>query len=665
MHDVLRVDSVPDAVPRARRWIAERLAGTPAEDVAADAELVVSELVTNALLHGSAPVVVRVAVGETVRIEVSDGSRTAPMRPLARPDAMTGRGLALVAALARGWGVEPENGGKVVWAEIARDGPGEPGDTDIDALLAAWTGDDADPSERRYTVSLGDVPTDLLLAAKAHVDNLVREFALARAAEPGEAGTITPELGRLVEAVVSRFAEARQSIKRQAVESATRGAPRTRLTLHLPLDAADAGERYLNALDEIDAYARAARLLTLETPPQHRVFRRWYVEALVQQLRAAAAGRTVETETFERRLLREVEVIEVARRAADRAARLQTVSSGLVGTVTAVDVGRVVVSEAVAALGASSGGLIVLDHDDCLEVVSSVGYSADLLDRLHRETRWAPVPAAVAIRTGEPVWIESREDRDERYPSLGELEPGVVAMCAVPLHTADGVIGVLRFAFDGPRLFDTDERRFILTLAGQTAQALERAAATEAARVATEKLRFLAEASAALAESLDYRTTLRNVAHLAVPRLADWCVVHIAEDGALAALAVAHVDPERVAFAEELQRRYPVDPDAPYGVANVIRTGSSDLIARVPDELLVQVARDDEHLAGLRRLGLVSALVVPLAARGRVFGALSMVYAESGRHYDETDLALAEDLAHRAALAIDNANLFRALSERG
>ncbi|HVF03717.1 MAG TPA: GAF domain-containing protein [Frankiaceae bacterium] len=664
--DLLHVDATPDAVPQVRRWVAETLHGTVPPDLIDDAELVASELVTNALLHGRPPVVIRIVTDDVVRIEVEDGSRVAPVRALARPDAMTGRGLSLVSALSREWGVEQRNGGKVVWSELGD----EPAETesivDVDALLAAWDDGDVDvdiDAPRRYTVTLPDVPTDLLLSAKAHVDNLLREFTLAKSGDAR--ATISPEFGALIEDVVSRFAEARHAIKRQAVEAAQRGAPRTGLTLTLGLDAIEAGERYLDALDEIDAYARAARLLTLETPPQHRVFRRWYVEGVITQLRAASAGETPIVETLERRLLREVGVIEVARRAADRAARLQTVTAGLVGATTAEDVGNVVISEGVAALGAAAGGLILFGRGDHLDVRVSIGYNADLVDRLRSESRGASLPTAVAMRTGEPVWLESREERDERYPELADFEPGTVSMCAVPLHSVDGVIGALRFAFDAQKLFDADERRFIVTLGGQTAQALERANALDRARVASEKLTFLADASAALAESLDYRTTLRNVSRLAVPRLADWCVIHMPDGERIEAIAVAHSDPEQLAFADEFQRRYPVTPDAPDGVAWTIRTGQSELTRYQSDEVLVAGAKDEAHLAALRRLGIRSALIVPLAARGRIFGSLSMFYAESGRQYDEGDLALAEDLARRAALAIDNANLFRELTERG
>ena len=174
---------------------------------------------------------------------------------------------------------------------------------------------------------------------------------------------------------------------------------------------------------------------------------------------------------------------------------------------------------------------------------------------------------------------------------------------------------------------------------------------------------FLAEASRVLASSLDYERTLRNVAELAVPQVADWCAVDLVEDGAIRRVAVEHPDPEKVRLVRRLQERYPADPDAAVGVPHVIRTGASELAAEIPDDLLVSAARDAEHLRLLRELGLRSYVVAPLVARDGVLGAITFVLAESGRSYGAADLALVEDLARRAATAIENARLVRELRE--
>ncbi|HWG47207.1 MAG TPA: PAS domain S-box protein [Gemmataceae bacterium] len=177
-------------------------------------------------------------------------------------------------------------------------------------------------------------------------------------------------------------------------------------------------------------------------------------------------------------------------------------------------------------------------------------------------------------------------------------------------------------------------------------------------------LRFLADASAALAEVVDYESTLQKVAHLAVPFFADWCTVDLAEmDGSVRRLAVAHVDPSKVSLAQELARCYPPDPNAPRGVHNVLRAGQSELMSDIPDSLLSQGAQDEEHLRILRELGLKSYMCVPLKVRGKMLGVLSFVMAESGRRYQAEDLALAEDLAHRAAVAVENARLYQELQE--
>jgi PAS domain S-box-containing protein len=172
--------------------------------------------------------------------------------------------------------------------------------------------------------------------------------------------------------------------------------------------------------------------------------------------------------------------------------------------------------------------------------------------------------------------------------------------------------------------------------------------------------RFLAEAGTALASSLEYEETLSNVARLAVPQFADWCAVDIRDStGKLNRLAVAHVDPYKIRWAYEIERRYPTETAAPNGIYNVLRTGRSEFYPDVRDEMLVQSARDDEHLRILRQIGFRSVMIVPLKAWERALGVMIFVNSDSNRHHTEEDLHLAEELAHRAALAVDNAQLYR------
>ncbi len=179
---------------------------------------------------------------------------------------------------------------------------------------------------------------------------------------------------------------------------------------------------------------------------------------------------------------------------------------------------------------------------------------------------------------------------------------------------------------------------------------------------AEETTRFLADASAALSELTDYRSTLQKVAGLAVPFFADWCAVDMQEaDGSIRRLAVTHTDPAKVQLVHELFRRYPPQPSDPHGVMKVMRTGESELVAVIPDSFLVELAKDEEHLTIIRRLGLKSYICIPVCSRTGTLGVLTFATAESGRVYDTNDLAAAEDLAHRAAIAVENASLLAAL----
>jgi PAS domain S-box-containing protein len=198
----------------------------------------------------------------------------------------------------------------------------------------------------------------------------------------------------------------------------------------------------------------------------------------------------------------------------------------------------------------------------------------------------------------------------------------------------------------------------------ELATALEREREARAiAEAAERRARFLSEVSVLLDASLHYETTLQNLAELAVQEMADWCGVEVVEPGGgLRNVAVAHVDPAKARWAREIGERYPTDPDSPTGVPHVIRTGESELYPDIPDELLQRGAIDAEHLELLHQLQPRSMMIVPVVARGRTLGAISFVGAESGRTYDESDLALAEELARHAGMAVDNARLYTELS---
>ena len=829
----IALDRATDSVPAARHYVRGVL---PPEPVRDEVELVVTELVTNAVLHAPHGVIaLRLKdLHDVVRVEVEDAGHGMPVAVRESTTAMTGRGLALVAALSRAWGVESgAPGHKVVWAEVPR----EPGDllrsepeVDLEQLLAGWQdGEDAEP---RYEVRLGSVPTDLLLEAKAHVDNLVREFALADAAD------LPTHLATLVPAVVQGFSEARVSIKEQALAAAAREDPETELVLHLHASAAEAGEAYLAALDELDRYAQAARLLTVASPPVHKVFRHWYVQSLVDQLRGHARGEAPgPVQTFPARLAEEVGELASLRPSVRRYTGLYEVASLLSGLTTAEEVAEAVVRSGLEILGAHAGGLLTYGEAG-MQVLAAYGFTRTYLDQLEAADPSSDLPGPLVLRTGEPLWIESAEQRDALFPGLRQSEPDTVATCLVPL-VAGHRLGVLRFSFDTPRLFDASERRYVFALADQaavalqraelflaeqrarrdaellaarldglmnvvrqltlarteaeitelavrsateqlgakaarvhllddgllrgratsssdpavseqyptvdpddtglpahealrtgaplllkdlddivtrfprlqglydedralllaplivdghrlgvltvsftpdqepdkqlsfvtsladaTAQALERVGATARAAATAERLAFLADASVALSRSLDVTETLTTVAELVVPRMADWCSISLREGKQFPVVALAHADPEKVAWAIDMQRRYPADPMAPTGAPAVARTGRTELYEEISDDLLVAAAYDDEHLHLIRQVGMTSGLVVPLIGREGPFGAITMVMADSTRRFTADDVRDAEDLALRAALAVETVTAFAAQEGR-
>ena len=193
-----------------------------------------------------------------------------------------------------------------------------------------------------------------------------------------------------------------------------------------------------------------------------------------------------------------------------------------------------------------------------------------------------------------------------------------------------------------------------------------RVQAAQARERALERTQFLADVSALLDASLDYDETLASVADLAVRRIADWCSIDMVdEERGLRNVAVAHVEPEKVALARELQQRYPPDLDAPTGSANVaLRTGESELCAEITPDLLERAGADEDQVQLIRDLGMTSAMVVPLRARDRVLGALTLIATTGRPNYGADDVAFAEQIAARAAIAVDNARLYREAREQ-
>ncbi len=325
--------------------------------------------------------------------------------------------------------------------------------------------------------------------------------------------------------------------------------------------------------------------------------------------------------------------------------------SSSIGAVLAsiLDLARGAISaEAYAVWRAFDGGKV-------WQIVASQGLSPTYRKELRVS---APVP--------EAIHAVSDVSLDPHLTGFQEVyaREGIRSLLAIPMISEGETFGTITFYWHHTRTFSDLDLTYASALANLSAIALS-ISELQAQNVREKRrISFLAEASEVLASSLDYEATLQRVAHLAVPHIADWCTVHIVENGIPTRLVVTHSDPEQLASALEYSRLYPeqIRPDTGLGLA--LRTGNSEIYSVITDEMLVAAARDDEHLRRIRELRLSSSILVPLKARGKVLGAIRLLASGKRRSFDADDLQLAEDLARRAASAVDNAQLHRAVLEQ-
>jgi len=277
------------------------------------------------------------------------------------------------------------------------------------------------------------------------------------------------------------------------------------------------------------------------------------------------------------------------------------------------------------------------------------------------------------IATDQPVWVDNVVE-DKNFPRATIAERvGLHGAFAFPVRVGDHVSCVM--AFYNRQIVQPDDEMLQMfdALGRQVGDFIKRTRAEEErdkllifervarseAETNAEKLAFLAEASTVLASSLDYHTNLMTVAKLAVHRLADWCAVDVVNElEEFHRVALVHRDPQRANWAREFQKKFSVKTAAPHGVAHVMRTGKAKIYTDIPDSMLIALAQDAEHFKILQELGLASAMVVPLVARGRTLGAITFASENPARRYGERDLNFAEELARRAALGIDNSRLY-------
>ncbi|HEY8430366.1 MAG TPA: GAF domain-containing protein, partial [Sandaracinaceae bacterium] len=325
-------------------------------------------------------------------------------------------------------------------------------------------------------------------------------------------------------------------------------------------------------------------------------------------------------------------------------------------SVSAAEVARLVLVQGISATRASAGMVLAVEGD-ALVLLRADGYPKSTHSNLGRIPLDAPVPVAEAAREKRPIFVESSRRLARTWPYFADRSR-IDAFACLPLVARGDVLGTLVLGFPEPRAFDDAERALLRALANLAALALERALLTERERLAGQRAALLAKASHVLAATRDYEAALDEIAALLVPTLADWCLIELADEGARAHLvAVAHRDPEARGLAHEIRRRWPPDPDAPTGLPYVLRTGRAQLYSPVTDEMVAAAARDPEHLRVLRAVGIRSAVVAPVRARGSTLGAVTLV--SSSREYGAADVELAEEFGRRVGLAVENQRLLR------
>ncbi|MFN8474605.1 MAG: GAF domain-containing protein [Anaerolineae bacterium] len=365
----------------------------------------------------------------------------------------------------------------------------------------------------------------------------------------------------------------------------------------------------------------------------------------------------------------EREAHRAAERAAHRVSRLQSATAALSSAVTPDQVADVIIREGQIALGAQGAHLVLVDEDGrTLDLVRTTGYPGELMDQWQHIPIDMPVPMADAVRWQEILTVSSPEEATHLYPQLVWSQSGFQSWASAPLIAGGKVFGAVEFSFDKRHVFDQDEITYLSTLAEQSAQALERARLYEAERQARarseearRRLDFLAGISAILSGSLDYDTWLNNLAHSVLPYLADGCIVSLpGPNGTVITAAVAHVDPIKEAKSRALQREQPVENDASRAMGEILLQGKTVLIERIDTSFLQGMFEDPDELKSALEITARSAMYVPLVTHDGVSGMITFYTTEGERYYTQDDVILAEEVARRAAIALDNARLFEA-----
>jgi signal transduction histidine kinase/ActR/RegA family two-component response regulator len=370
------------------------------------------------------------------------------------------------------------------------------------------------------------------------------------------------------------------------------------------------------------------------------------------------AGRPRSDRDRERILLLGKEARAAAETVVHRISALQMVTAALSEAVSLEQVAEIIVTEGTGSIGAAAAMLFVYDPDgERYDLVAQRGLSAAQAEALARMETPPDSAGVRAILASEPIWMMTPDGVRAMFPGVVEqldawLSIGAIAV--IPMAILGRVSGLVALGFDEPRSFPEEERVFALSLVRHCAQAMDRARLYEVERRMNRRLRVLSHAGEVLSSSIDYETTLENVARAALPALGDFAFFDVVEDeGPRRIVRGRGRGAEDVASTLSLRLRRPaVVPPAPR------------LYAEVDDQVIEEaLAPAPGQAEELQALGLRSLIRVPLVARAEVLGTLTLGFGPSGRRHTPGDLPICEDLAHRAAIAVENAALHRASGE--
>ncbi|MDT0611173.1 SpoIIE family protein phosphatase [Streptomyces lancefieldiae] len=628
----------PVSVASARRFVRAAL-----DDVAADlvdtAQLLVSELVTNAVLHARTEVEVAVSRPEgRVRVRIGDRRPSRGLVPQhCPPYAGTGQGLALVEQLASRCGVDSGDEGKTVWFELWPDGPPPPS-SGWEPSVPAW------PSEQ--TVTLVDVPSALYFACAQHRHAVLREVTLA--ASVGDDLRVVPEdltTAHDINNVISACATA--ALREPYPEAGLRS-----VRLPMPADAAPAVRTLRHVLDQAEEGAREELLLTLPALPRARAFQDWLFDQIVGQLTGGQpTAWTV--------MPREPEVSSSELVPWD-AGQMQ---ASRIPTVVADEGNRIIAANGPAAdlLGWTPDDLVgrrlttlIPEH---LRGRHTAAFTSLLLTgRARIVGRSVPLPALHRDGDVVPVrlYIQTQETADGRTVFVGQLTPRASTTLDVPRGPGRSGQAATPEADEGPSPTAPERAR--------------RTSGAERGMSALDRLSLLADLGAQLNNTLDLDEGLRCAGRLLTQRLADWCVVDLfTEHAQVDRVCVVHRDPRGLRPGAYEGRLPAVSEESRGPLARALRGAGPLLLTDVAPPNRAGSALDRNYLELLRALGAGSAVVAPLRARRKIFGALTLTRAPGGRPFAQDDLALVDDLVHSLALGVDNARLYqqtRSIAER-